>query len=338
MPADNRSTNKLKVAMLGPSGVGKTALLTVMSRELGKTSNPIDLRLSTDSESQAILDKHYEALQMLVQSFESSGNTGLQGTTTPRDFLFQFDRKGWLGKRDSLKLEFLDIPGGYLSSQTTPENKNYYIEAVANSGATIVVIDTIALMHNKGRFNEQRNQVREVTQLIKDAYQNLSEPKLLIFVPIKCETYLLEGKDPHDIGVALKKAYDELLRHLLPRSLQVTGSSQVAIAITPVKTVGCVIYAGWKADPYGGVEDWYLSKTYEDAPMQTEYADIPLRHLLSFLMCQYLSGQGGLFGRFKDFFGGNEDLKDAIKRFADVPRMDVPIEILQGGDLLKIRD
>ncbi|MEA5472059.1 hypothetical protein, partial [Spirulina sp. 06S082] len=257
--------------------------------------------------------------------------TGINATEAPRDFTFTLGRRNWIGKRTPLELEFLDIPGGYLSSQTTLEKKRYYTDAVAGSGATIIVVDTIALMHNHGKFNEQINQVKDVTALLKNAYKNIFYPKLVIFVPIKCETYLQEGKDYEDIINAIKIAYDDLLKNCLSPVVL-----NIAAVIAPVKTVGCVIYSGYEKDPYGGVKNWYLRKTYEDAPMKREYADQPLRYLLRFLLCQYLKDQkGSIWGNLNDILGRNEDLKSAIERFSNINQMNVPSEILQGHHLLK---
>lgn len=320
--------------MLGPSGVGKTAFLAVASKALGPTTNLTDLVLWAEPESDAILDKHYKSLEELVKKFSSLGNSGVKGTAAPQDFVFQFDRKSLFGKRQSLSLKFIDVPGGYLSNPLAPDKRDYYVDVVSKSGATIIVVDTLALMHARGRFNEQRNQVKEVTGLVKEAYdKSVNESKLLIFVPIKSETYLQEGRDTQDIHEALKSAYDDLLRgYLLPKALN------VAVVVAPVKTVGSVIYNGYKLNPYGGIEDWDLRKIYEDASMSPQYAEEPIRFLLRFLVCQFLNGQKSkLFGVFNDFLGRNEDLKEAVRKFANVrPGNDVPIEILQGHHLLDL--
>ena len=328
---------ELTVTMLGPSGVGKTAFLAVSSRMLGPTTNNLtDLALLADSESEAILAKHYKSLEELVRSFSTLGSRGVKGTTAPQDFTFKFERRGFLGNREPLSLKFIDVPGGYLSNPNMKDKRDYYVDVVSKSGATIIVVDTLALMHSNGRFNEQRNQVQEVTRLVQDAYdKGANESKLIIFVPIKCETYLLEGegRGPQKIHEALKSKYDKLLReYLLPKALN------VAVAVTPVKTVGSVIYNGYKLDDYGGIEDWDLRKIYEDAPMDPEYAEEPIRFLLRFLFCQFLKGQNSsIFGSFNNLLGRNEDLKEAVRKFAAMrPGNHVPREILQGHHLLDL--
>jgi len=186
-------------------------------------------------------------------------------------------------------------------------------------------------MHARGRFNQQFNQVEEVSDLIKDAFKKSStESKLLIFVPIKCETALQEGKDPQELHDALKSAYDDLLRgYLLPKALN------VAVVVAPVKTVGSVIFNGWIPDAFGGIQEWDLRKISADAPMNTEYADQPLRFLLRFLYCQHVNADKGIFGKFNDLIGKNDDLRESVRKFAAMrPGNHVPVKILQGEHLL----
>jgi GTPase SAR1 family protein len=325
--------NELTVAMLGPSGVGKTALLAVVSRALGQTANLTDLVLKAEVEGQAKLDDHYQLLEELVKSFSTSGNSVWKGTITPQDYIFELQRKGGFlrERRESLSIKFIDVPGGNLLMR---DKRDDYVDVVSKSGATIIVVDTIALMHSRGKFNEQRNLVKEVMQLVKEAYdKSANESKLLIFVPIKCETYLRGGKDPQDIHESLKSAYDDLLRgYLLPKALN------IAVVVTPVKTVGCVVYNSNTIDKNGRI-DWKLKKTSEDDLMEPAYVEEPIRFLLRFLFCQFLNRQNSsIFGAFNNFLGRNEDLKEAVKKFADVRTgIDVPIEILQGHHLLNLK-
>lgn len=203
---------------------------------------------------------------------------------------------------------------------------------VANSGAVVITIDTLALMYGGGRFHEKVNQVEEITQIVETAYANLSDPRLVIFAPVKCETFLQPGKDPKEIEKAIKRGYDKLMtKVLLPKV------KNVAVVITPVETVGCVVCGGWDENDQGDLKIWYLNKLGVDAPMQTRYADQPLRYLLLFLLKQYMDGQkGNVWYKINDFLSRNDDLKEALRKFALGRRLVTPFEILQGHDLLKI--
>ncbi|WP_413160045.1 TRAFAC clade GTPase domain-containing protein [Capilliphycus salinus ALCB114379] len=320
---------KLRVAMLGPAAVGKTSLLAVMYKFFNQTTAPTELRLSTDPESEAILEARYQDLLKLIENFDAT-DQGITATEEPRDFSFTLDRKDWLGKRESLELEFIDVPGEYLAPNASAKKQEYYRDVVSNSGAVIVTIDTLALMKGGGRFNEQVNQVKYITELIETAYQNISEPRLVIFAPVKCETFLQAGKNQAELGKAIKAEYERLITKILAPKVK-----NVAAVITPVETIGCVVCGGWEEEK-GRFKRWYLNKIHVDDPMQTRYADQPLRYLLLFLIKQYIDNQKGLWSKFNDFLQRYDDLKEALRRFASGCRKVTPFEILQGHDFFRI--
>lgn len=329
----NNNNPKLAVAWLGPSGVGKTALITVMYKYFAETASATKIKLVTDDESQAILEEHYEKLSELCgKDFDSTGK-GLAGTESPRNFKFFLERENWIGKRKSLELEFIDVPGRFMNPETASnEEYQYYVNVVRNSGAVVITIDTLALMFGSGRFHEEVNQVESITNLIKTAFENLSEPRLVIFAPIKCETFLQPTKDPKQLEVEIRKGYDELIRKVLLPKVR-----NVAVVITPVETVGCVVCTSWQPMKNGHFTGWYLNKVHDDASMQTRYADQPLRYLLLFLMKQYMNEQKNkVLFPVQEFLHTNDDIKEALRKLALGCCRVKPFEILQGHDLLKL--
>ncbi|MDF0554027.1 hypothetical protein [Kamptonema sp. UHCC 0994] len=336
---------KLRVAMLGRSSVGKTSLLAVMYKFFSETTAPTELRLSTDPESEAILEAHYQDLLKMIKYFEAT-DQGMTATDGPRDFTFTLDRKDWLGKRASLELEFIDLPGEYFGPKASTKEKEYCLNVVTNSGAVIITIDTLALMMGGGRFNEQVNEPKYITELIKTAYQDISEPRLVIFAPVKCETFLQNGKDPAELVKALKTQYDQLITRVLAPKAQ-----NVAVVLTPVETIGCVVCGGWEEEK-GRFKRWYLNKIHVDDAIETRYADQPLRYLLLFLIKQYIDDKkngdkkdgdkkdgdkkDGFWFKVNDFLQRYDDLKEALGRFASGCRKVTPFEILQGHNFFKI--
>ena len=77
---------ELKIAMLGPRGVGKTSLLTAMYEQFEDTIGQTDLQLTPDEESNAILQERLGELKGLLDDFEATG--GLEGDSEPRSFIF----------------------------------------------------------------------------------------------------------------------------------------------------------------------------------------------------------------------------------------------------------
>jgi hypothetical protein len=322
------SNTKLTVSWLGPGSVGKTTLITVIYKLLREAMAATELSLSTDPESEAILNKHYQELTQLVTSFDAT-NKGIQGTEQPRNFNFILDRKKWIGKRPSLELEFIDVPGNWVSQTASSSEYNSYLKKISESGAIVITIDTLALMMGGGRFHEQVNQTETVTKMIETAYQDLSEPRLVVFAPVKCETFLQPGKDPKLLEDAIKKGYYDLINNVL------IPNRNIAAVITPVKTVGCVVCGGWE-DHNGRFQRWYLNKTGINHNMNTEYADQPLRYLLLFLMKQFMEEQQGLWRTVNNFLHTNDDLKEVMRRFAQGCRKVPPFETLIGHEFLRV--
>lgn len=87
--------HELKITMLGPSGVGKTSLLTAMYEQFETNIGQTNLQLTPDEESSAILQERLWELKSLLEDFEATG--GIQGTEgepeTLRSFQFGLGKK-----------------------------------------------------------------------------------------------------------------------------------------------------------------------------------------------------------------------------------------------------
>lgn len=320
---------KLKIAMLGPSSVGKTSLLTVMHEQLEQTIDLTDLKLTPDQESKALLDESLELLKKLTASFKVTPEASLQGTQEYRNFNFAF---GYKGKDPSVELEFWDYPGGYLSERASPTQKEFVKNLLNESGAVVIAIDTPALMVGGGRFNVQINKPADITALFKDVYENLTEPRLVVFAPVKCETYVQNEKDQKKLRDSIKREYATLLNFFVS-----SFASQVAVVITPVQTVGCVTCGGYETFSDGRLKEFYFNKTDPDAEFSPKDSDQPLRYLLRFLLKLHVEKRRGQFwGSLLDWFGQNEKLKEAVRRFAKGSKTTGGFEVLQGHALLNI--
>lgn len=327
-----KPTVKLSVACLGPSSVGKTCTLTVMHRFFRDEIVKTDFKVQIDEESFEIMRQHEQELEDLVAHFDASFR-GPVSTESCKNIKFILVRDKWRS-RDALGIDFYDVPGEWLNQNTSSTSYQEYFKQVKDSGAVIIPIDTLALMQEDGKFHKQLNEPESVTQMISTAYETLTEKekRLVLFVPVKCETYV-RAKNMEDLIKAVQKGYEELIHDVLSPK-----ANNVAAVITPVQTVGCVVCGGADVDiDTGEWKGWNLNKTRVDAPMQTQWEDQPLRYLLRFLLHQYINNnQAGVFGAINNLLGANNDLKDALNRFAKGIVKTPPFYIIQGSDALKI--
>lgn len=327
---------KLSVASLGPSGVGKTSILAVINKYFRDNITRTDFKVIIDPESYAIIKEHEQALEDLVEDYDAV-DKGLPSTEEERNINFIVVRDKWRS-RDALGLEFLDIAGGWLQQDSSTVYYQKYFNQVANSGVVIIPIDTLALMQESGKYHQKLNDPQSVTKMIATAYDNLpkKEERLVLFIPVKCETYVNDDRKMKLLVKKVREGYKELIYDVL------RPKANVAVVITPIQTVGCVVCGGPDTDINTGEwKGWLLNKTRVDAPIRSDWEDQPLRYIMRFLIHQYIKQQktgwfGQAFYACNQFLTVNNDLYDALRSFSRGRITDPPFEIIQGHDLLKI--
>ncbi len=323
---------EFKITMLGPRGVGKTSLLTAMYEQFDANIGRTNLQLTPDLESSAILQERLGELESLLDDFEARGGVGATeapvGPESLRSFIFGLGKKG---KPPSFQLNFRDYPGKYHSRQANLEERKFIRNLLVECIAVIIAIDAPALIENQGKWHKEINRPQEITDLFKNSYQNLTTSKLVIFAPVRCEKYMKDEKTAKELLKNIKSGYAKLLDLLAVESLQ----SKIAIVVTPVETVGSVIFS--RIELHNKQPHFYFRKTSYDAGYNPQYSEQPLRYLLRFLLRQYLDSQNwGIFNFIRDLFEVDEEFKIAIKEFAKGCKNSDGFAVLQGENLLNL--
>lgn len=317
--------HELKVTMLGPSGVGKTTLLTAMYDQFANNIGEIDLQLTPDEESSATLQERLIELKTLLDEFEAKG--GVKATEGEpnqlRSFRFGLGRRG---KKPSLQLHFQDYPGGYHLAKASPERRQFVKTLLTECVAVVITIDAPALMEKQGKWNEKFNRPQQMTDLFKTAYQNLDSPRLVIFAPIRCEKYLKSGASL-DLVQRIKEEYKGLFDFLTSKEVE----SNVAIVITPVQTVGSVVFS--RIEMNDGEPQFKFRKTGHDAKYSPEDSEQPLRYLLRFLLKLHLNNR-----RFflRDWFSRDTHLVEAIRKLSKGCKTSGGFAVIQGNSYLNL--
>jgi len=261
-------SKELKITMLGARGVGKTSILTALYEQFASTIGKLGLQLTPDDESINLLQARLEQLRALVDDFEATG--GLEGDENPQAFKFDLGKKA---AKPSLKLIFQDFPGGYLN-----QNPQFIKQAMTDCIAVLIAIDAPALMEERSRWNEMINKPKQITSFFQQTYVDIIEPRLVIFVPVRCEKYLQNEADANKLLHKIKDQYKELLDLFSSENLR----SKVACVVTPVQTVGTVVFS--RIEERDQKPHFIFRKISHDAEYKPIDSDQPLLYILSFIL------------------------------------------------------
>lgn len=310
-----------KITMLGASRVGKTSLLAAIYDRLDRTST---FQIQLDPKSKSILNKRLKELKNVVANPDSiKPDQGIKGNVDSREFSFK------LGIASTfLTLKFQDFPGEYIESQSDLEKIKSIENFLKESSAVLIAIDTPSLMERKGEFHEEFNHPKKLLELFKKAYSNLDSQKLVIFVPVKCETYVKTERDAENLARAVKDGYKELLNFFHQEKLE----HKVSVVITPVQTLGSLYFSRIKKDE-NNRPIFYFCKPDPDASYNPKDCDQPLKYLLRFLLNLTIKNiNTPVIGKsFK------KELDSALLKIANGCKEDIgSFEILQGEHLLSI--
>ncbi len=321
--------NELKITLLGPSAVGKTSLLTSMYEQFKRITFQANLQLIPEAESNAILKKRLKELKSLAETFKVQPGAGIPGSSEVRSFIFDLAEQD---KKPFLRLNFYDYPGGFISDKASPNERRFVRELMNDAAVAVIAIDTPALMMSKGKFNEYVNKPKQITAMFKEAYKDIQEPRLVIFAPVKCEMEMRKGeRAAKQLLERIKKEYADLLNFLSSPTL----NSQVAVAITPVQTLGCVICTMIEEPRKDYLPTFGFRKISRDAEYNPQDNDQPLRYLLRFLLKVHHEERTHKFLQVvMNWMGLDAHIKNALIQFSKGCKNTGGFAVLQGKELL----
>ncbi|AFZ16874.1 TRAFAC clade GTPase domain-containing protein [Allocoleopsis franciscana] len=318
---------ELKIAMLGPTGVGKTSLLTAMYEQFENTIGKANLQLTPDLESSAILQERLGELKSLTDNFEPKG--GIEGTENPQSFIFAFGKKG---VKPSVQLHFQDFPGKYLDKKSPLENKKFVEELLHECVAVLIAIDAPALMEDDGKWHDAINRPQQITNFFQRTYQDMNSPRLVILAPVRCEKYLQDLTSANALLKSVKDKYAKLLDLFSSDALL----PWVVSVVTPVQTIGTVIFKDIRE--IDGTPHFYFRKTGHDAEYSPKDSEQPLRYLLRFVLKLHLDQKNwGFFNPIRVWLGWDEHLKEAIRQTASGCKSTWGFTVIQGEKWLNIK-
>ncbi|MBR1969108.1 MAG: hypothetical protein IKA17_02000 [Clostridia bacterium] len=283
----------MKITMLGARGVGKTSVLTSMYNNMNTAINDTRLHIVADSGTDSILHRKTDDLKKMFfegNNINDEVQSGIAGDSTVSTFEFDF---GMNTEKINMGLEIKDYPGEYVRLE--PDTVKQYIE---ESNAILVAIDTPHLMECDGKYNEGKNYTTVITNFFKETLNSESSEKLIMLVPLKCEKYYHNG-EIDAVKEKIKETYSELLAFLKDKNNTNGLNGKFACAITPILTVGEIVFDGFP-ESNGIIDEIEVNSgivipkkvNYKylkaGATYSPEYCEQPLYYLLSFISKQYL--------------------------------------------------
>lgn len=235
-----------KIGIVGPSQVGKTSLITAILEQGRQALAGTPATLRAKGQTRGMIERHMEELAGAIQSGDFNPGA-LTGSSTRTFYTLELKIAS-----QSVSLEMLDFPGSWLAESTRPSAVEKDWEEcqrfIDESSVLLIPIDASVLME-AGRPTEKQAvprilrtvSVETVAQQwakAREAARHHGEPGLVIFAPLKCESYLADNG-------GLNNRSDELLarvKDVYSVTLQKMQAESPALSVlyAPIDTYGCV--------------------------------------------------------------------------------------------------
>lgn len=235
------SSPALKVLMVGGRRCGKTSALAVMFDQMikGKTNNFFTVADTTvietkGDETQDTLTSKTTGLKLFLE--KPTTNTFLVDSE-PTNYDWKYTCKLTLpGTSKRLEIEYTDVPGEWFRSGTKDEEINKYVAA---NDVFVVMVDTPYLMEVSEAMCDAVNCISDIhSSLTNIDDKNGTKAKMVVFVPIKCEKWVKEGRIK-EVTDKIKSAYSVPLRALL-------AYPKMSVCILPIETAGNILFREFK--------------------------------------------------------------------------------------------
>lgn len=347
---------EINVLLCAGRRAGKTCIMSAMEQNMNNefSSNTVSVTIKQLSAGGADPLSEYRNHQKdlfksngwdkIFYFAEESNQTGEDGesTATQETHLFSGEIRVTNSQGQSKlvnTISFRDPRGEDFSSDAPTARKNLVKDWIRSSQVLIIAIDTPRLMEcdesgKIGAFHEAFNKPAEITDLIKQAWQGDTQQRLILFVPLKCELYLREGRGA-EIVSRVQEGYKSLITYI--RS---SRAGTCSMAIVSCETMGGMEFRRFERlngyhegpEPAGGMAPSMFHSVY--GFLRNEHGarfykpkdcEQPLLYLMMFIFGLRKEGKtaGGLFASLKkmpeyeDLANAHREISSKCKRSED---------------------
>lgn len=301
----------IKAAMMGPRAVGKTSVMASIFSETREQVAGSGAYFRVANESNNVLSTKRLQLMKIFSEKKNIQDEPQAGAieASNKETTFHFEM-GFANRSKTIEIEIQDFPGEYLDSE--PGKVAGYVK---ESQVLMIAIDTPYLMEEAGKYNEEKNKVKQVTAFVTGNPDAMRD-KLILFIPLKCERYF-HDKRIEDVTAAVKKAYTDIITF--------SANENIACVVAPIQTLGGVEFDKFVDNTNALSTLSKLSKfrfCSPDTKFQPMFCVQPMYYLLTYVANYYAwvqnKGAGFLDNFKKSLFAM---LKDNDKFFYEVKRL-----------------
>lgn len=299
----------INVLMMGGRRTGKTSVLAAMDSCCNSILSSVENLSVLCTEGGSDLTVKKNELKMYFTEKYMRRKTFV-ADIAPTDAQPTYKYEVRVNARDvGYSLMFQDFPGEFFARA---DKQSWLQEQVNESQIIIITIDTPHLVEDidktvgVGKAHASFNRVDEITHFFKTAFQSISDSRLIIFTPLKCEKYFYRNR-MGEVNRLVKQGYGELFDFL-----SAGGVNDICtVAIAPILTLGGAEFFKFGDDGYAGIYNYVQdAQLCKYNPM---YCEQPL-----FLTLQYLismakkqsESQNAISRWFQQKFMGKAKLDD----------------------------
>lgn len=285
------SDKTIHILMIGARRTGKSSVLASMINSFNAVARNTNFHLTADKTTSSFIDGKLIDLREEFDAHwgEESFTIDEKPTLNPDAYVFTMSYQDKKKEQEIAALEFHDIAGEDVDNQETAEQ-------IKRAGVLLVAVDTVHLMEEEGRFSSVFHKSMQLKNIIATAGfaddDESMEPKMVLFVPLKCEKYYDEHR-MDEVAARVEEEFRSLIDYLTKPNFQ----GRITIGIAPILTMGSIAFDHFGRDEDGkvirqkiqGKQDnmrpaYVYYKFVGDKTFRPQYCEQPVLYILSFVV------------------------------------------------------